>query len=493
MAYIGNSPGVASQRIVTSFTATSGQTLFTLSSGYTLGYLDVYVNGVKQIDGSDYTASNGTSVTLTQPTIAGDVVECIAYIPRGLSDGYLKTEADSRFSLVTDSAATANGVVYRNSSKVLTTGSALTFDGTNLGLGVTPSAWSSGYKAIQLGARGSLYAHSSVGATLLGENLYDNGTNAVYIATAAAGRYQISAGVHSWSTAPSGTAGNAISFTQAMTLDASNDFLLGTTSTTRFVSSLETTFTLRGNSSGKAASLSLVSASANCTGGIGAGDSTPAIYVGTTNSTPLVLQTNNTERARIDSSGNLLVGTTSGSWHTIRKDATDAYGLAVVNGTTGNPYGLQISYPNRTPNTVNELFVSCVDSTTARMQVRSNGGIANYSANNVNLSDRREKTNFAPAGDYLSKICAIPVQTFNYIDQNTEEDPGLTLGVVAQDVQAVAPELVMESNWGTQEEPKMRLSIYQTDLQYALMKCIQEQQAIIEQLKADVAALKAAA
>jgi hypothetical protein len=59
------------------------------------------------------------------------------------------------------------------------------------------------------------------------------------------------------------------------------------------------------------------------------------------------------------------------------------------------------------------------------------------------------------------------------------------LGVVAQDVQAVAPELVMESNWaGRDSEPKMRLSIYQTDLQYALMKCIQEQQAIIESLKA---------
>ena len=61
---------------------------------------------------------------------------------------------------------------------------------------------------------------------------------------------------------------------------------------------------------------------------------------------------------------------------------------------------------------------------------------------------------------------------------------------MAQDVQAVAPELVSELNWGTEEEPKMRLSIYQTDLQYALMKSIQEQQAIIEQLKADVAALK---
>jgi hypothetical protein len=83
------------------------------------------------------------------------------------------------------------------------------------------------------------------------------------------------------------------------------------------------------------------------------------------------------------------------------------------------------------------------------------------------------------------------VQTFNYIDQNLEEDAGLTLGVVAQDVQAVAPEMVMESNWaGKDEEPKMRLSIYQTDLQYALMKCIQELKAIVDAQGAEIAALK---
>jgi len=109
------------------------------------------------------------------------------------------------------------------------------------------------------------------------------------------------------------------------------------------------------------------------------------------------------------------------------------------------------------------------------------------------LSDRREKTNFSPAGSYLDKICAILVQTFNYIDQNMEEDGGLTLGVVAQDVQAVAPELVMESNWAKMDdEPKMRLSIYQTDLQYALMKCIQEQQALITALTTRITALEAA-
>ena len=120
---------------------------------------------------------------------------------------------------------------------------------------------------------------------------------------------------------------------------------------------------------------------------------------------------------------------------------------------------------------------------TQRATFRSNGGLANYQANDVNLSDLREKTNFAPAKSYLDTICAIPVQTFNYIDQS-EDDPGLTLGVVAQDVQAVAPELVMESNWGSKDEPKMRLSIYQTDLQYALMKALQELKAEFDAYKA---------
>jgi hypothetical protein len=154
-------------------------------------------------------------------------------------------------------------------------------------------------------------------------------------------------------------------------------------------------------------------------------------------------------------------------------------------GATSLPNGILVKYSGTSPNDTANQFLYCQDSgNTERMSVRSNGGIANYSGNNANLSDRREKTNFAPAKSYLDTICAIPVQTFTYIDQNMEDDGGLTLGVVAQDVQAVAPELVMESNWGTKDEPKMRLSIYQTDLQYALMKCIQEQQAIIESLKA---------
>jgi len=200
----------------------------------------------------------------------------------------------------------------------------------------------------------------------------------------------------------------------------------------------------------------------------------------------MALAANGAERARIDSSGNLLVGTTStGNAHILQTATSGVYSTQFISSTASSPYGININFSGAAPNGTGNQFLYCNDSSALRMEVRSNGGIANYSANNVNLSDRREKTNFAPATSYLDKICAIPVQTFNYIDQNLEEDAGLTLGVVAQDVQAVAPELVMESNWASKdEEPKMRLSIYQTDLQYALMKCIQEQQAIIESLKA---------
>ena len=154
------------------------------------------------------------------------------------------------------------------------------------------------------------------------------------------------------------------------------------------------------------------------------------------------------------------------------------------NSHASTPYGVYVWYNAAAPNNSSFDFLLCDDASVTRAKIYSNGGFANYQANNTNLSDRREKTNFAPAKSYLDVICAIPVQTFNYIDQNLEEDDGLTLGVVAQDVQAVAPELVMESNWAKEgDEPRMRLSIYQTDLQYALMKALQELKAEIDTLK----------
>ena len=59
-------------RTVTEFTAIAGQTTFTPSS-YTAGYLNVYRNGVK-LGEADFTATNGTTVVLTEGADAGDLV-----------------------------------------------------------------------------------------------------------------------------------------------------------------------------------------------------------------------------------------------------------------------------------------------------------------------------------------------------------------------------------------------------------------------------------
>jgi hypothetical protein len=131
---------------------------------------------------------------------------------------------------------TANGVVYASSSSALATGSALVFDGANLGVGVTPSAWASvTFKAIQIGSGvgvgGLIGRVDNVNNLDVGLNwVYTGGASRTYIASSFASSYEQSSGQHAWYTAPSGTAGNAISFTQAMTLTAGANLLVGYTS-----------------------------------------------------------------------------------------------------------------------------------------------------------------------------------------------------------------------------------------------------------------------
>jgi len=126
---------------------------------------------------------------------------------------------------------TANGVVYASSTSALATGSALVFDGTNLGVGVTPSAWS-GLKGFQINT-GLSFGGSSANGSISSNSFYD-GSNWKYLTSSFATRYDANFstnGSHVWLIAPSGTAGNAITFTEAMTLTAANDLLVGTTST----------------------------------------------------------------------------------------------------------------------------------------------------------------------------------------------------------------------------------------------------------------------
>jgi len=82
-------------RVTTAITATSGQTTFTSSGGYTLNYVDVYLNGVKLIINDDFTAANGSTIVLAEGAVAGDIIEIVAHTVHGLGDGYTKAEADA--------------------------------------------------------------------------------------------------------------------------------------------------------------------------------------------------------------------------------------------------------------------------------------------------------------------------------------------------------------------------------------------------------------
>jgi len=113
-------------------------------------------------------------------------------------------------------------------------GSNLAFMSTagNLGLGVTPSAWASSYKVAEVGYSAFLLGSSGTTENLtLGSNWLQNSSSTnVYKNNGYATFYQQASGAHAWYTAVSGTAGNTISFTQAMTLDASGNLLVGRTS-----------------------------------------------------------------------------------------------------------------------------------------------------------------------------------------------------------------------------------------------------------------------
>lgn len=95
MSYIGNTPGVSSQRVITEeVIAGAAKSAFYPIGGYSQGYVDVLVNGV-EVDSSDFTANDGVLVTLINPAQVGETVKIKCYLPRGLSDGYLKSEADA--------------------------------------------------------------------------------------------------------------------------------------------------------------------------------------------------------------------------------------------------------------------------------------------------------------------------------------------------------------------------------------------------------------
>lgn len=176
--------------------------------------------------------------------------------------------------------------------------------GGNLGLGVTPSTWYATGKLFNFGASGNnLYGTTSDVILTANANYLAGGWT--YANNGYATYYEQYGGTHSWFKAASGTAGGTISFTQAMTLDASGNLLVNATTAP------------------SSAQVKLLVSNASGNGGVqlnyGAGTGGAALVPA--NGAGLIFYTytgaigseSYTERARIDSSGNLLVANLAGS------------------------------------------------------------------------------------------------------------------------------------------------------------------------------------
>ncbi len=360
----------------------------------------------------------------------------------------------------------------------------------NLGLGVTPSAWTT-FKVFQ--SQRSAFASYSDGspnaATVITTNAFYDG-NWKYIESIGATNYEQAtspSAAHKWFVAPSGTAGGTISFTQAMTLDASGNLTVGagTINATR--------------TSGDSRVLATAAGVANTVLGFNNSGSTVGGmvnnvgYVNVLQAYPLVFGTDSTERARITSGGYFKASNdgayndSAGAYHEFLTNAGN-WALYTNNKATSSMLGVNVVFSGGAPNGTGNPFLQCTDGTT-RAVIRSNGGLANYQANNVDLSDIRTKTDITPAASMWDKVAALEIVAYKYIDQ-THDD--VNLGVIAQQVETVEPVWVDADGFGDTPEGEEPLkTVYTKDITFAAIKALQEAMARIEALEVEVAALKA--
>ena len=161
--YIGRAPGDSAVTIARqSYTASGITTDFTFASGYTVGYFDVYINGVKMIEGSDYTSSDGSTFTILNGGAAdGDALEAIAYKAFNATN---VDNASADFSVGGNLSVTGNATVGSAVTITASTGivSATSFygDGSNLsniisGVGINSGGTNIGYGITTLNFVGS--------------------------------------------------------------------------------------------------------------------------------------------------------------------------------------------------------------------------------------------------------------------------------------------------------------------------------------------------
>jgi hypothetical protein len=230
--------------------------------------------------------------------------------------------------------------------------------------------------------------------------------------------------------------------------------------------------------------------------------STSEFHMYTYGAQNILFSNNNTERIRINTAGYTKISNTgvhiSNTSNTHELTQTQSNWLFETRNNASSPYGFIIRYQIATPNNNTNEYLYFDDATAVRVKMLSNGGLANYQANNTNLSDERTKKEILPLESYWNKFKAIEIVKFKYKDQ-THDD--FNIGVIAQQLESIAPEFIDADGWdnkpkfdeeGNQiisEEIPLK-SVYTSDLHHATIKVLQEAMAKIEILEEKIKQLE---
>jgi hypothetical protein len=232
---------------------------------------------------------------------------------------------------------------------------------------------------------------------------------------------------------------------------------------------------------------SFINSSGTTKGYIGYGNSgDDALQIQNEANSYMTFATNGSERARITSDGYSRWSDTgsysyTGTAHSINNSASND--IVRFFSSNATPYGVFVKYTAADPNNTTSYVFAAEQNTGVNIyKIWSNGTV-------TARSDQRFKKNIETTRDgYAEDLAKLRVVKYNWY--NHEDDTPKELGLIAQEVEQVFPNLVMTENAGEENEAK---SIKTSVLPFMLLKAIQELKAELDATKAEIALLKGAA